>query len=71
MNFEEALKEKQDFIKRGKGLYKEEKIYIIPEKSEEGDAFLQLVLRGKITYNDELCKKYSSNGEFSVWLDPA
>lgn len=71
MNFEEALKEKQDFIKRGNGLYKENKIYIIPEIPKEGDAFLQLVFRGKIAYNDELCKKYSTNGKFSVWLDPS
>jgi hypothetical protein len=69
MNHEDALIAKQNFIAEGNGRIKESRLYIIPELSEEGDAFLQLVLRRKIKYTDDLCKDYSSNGKFSVWID--
>ncbi|SDI40181.1 hypothetical protein [Chryseobacterium jejuense] len=69
MNHEEALILKRNKIAEGNGSVKENKVYIIPEISEEADVFLQLVLRNKVKYTDDLCKGYSSNGKFSVWLD--
>lgn len=68
MDFEEALKQKQNIIDNPTNGPKE--VYIIPEISEEGDIFLQLVLKGKIKYTDDLCKKYSSNGKYLVYFNP-
>ncbi len=69
MNHEEALILKRNKIVEGNGRVKENKIYILPEIPEEADVFLQLVLRNKVKYTDDLSKEYSSNGKFSVWLD--
>lgn len=69
MNHEEALVLKRNKIVEGNGSVKENKVYIIPEISEEADVFLQLVLRNKVKYTDDISKEYSSNGKFSVWID--
>lgn len=44
MNHEEVLRAMQDFIDKGNGLVKENKVYIIPEISEEGDAFFATII---------------------------
>ncbi|MDQ0781353.1 hypothetical protein [Chryseobacterium sp. W4I1] len=68
MNFEEALIKKQDIVNGSTNGPRE--IYIISDIPEEGDMFLQLILRHKVKYTDDLCKEYSSNGKYQVWVNP-
>lgn len=69
MNHEEALISKREQIANSNGAIDEDKVYIVPEIREDADAFLQFILRGVVKYSDNLCKEYSSNGKFSVWIN--
>jgi len=68
MNYEEALINKRDQIASSDGSLNEENTFIVPEIREEADAFIQIIVRGIVKYSDPLCKDYSSNGKFTVWI---
>lgn len=65
MNFEKALNEKNQAMKTVMETGHSYNYLIVPEIAEERDNFFENY--DEKTYNDEDCKKYSTNNEFGVW----
>ena len=65
MTYEEALYEKIQANKTIMGTGHSYNYLITPEIGEERDKFFEDY--NEKTYNDEDCKKFSSNNEYCVW----
>lgn len=66
MNHEEALLKKKEIIAESNGKLKDDNVIIAPYEMSEYDAFIEFYKREK--YNDDLCKSFSSDGKFNVYL---
>ncbi|MEN4759706.1 hypothetical protein ABEG63_05135 [Chryseobacterium sp. C39-AII1] len=67
MNFTEAKKYKKDAVKNAdEYVLKNFHVIIVPIKTEESAKYIEDFLKEPELFNDESCKKYSSNDEYEV-----
>lgn len=67
MNFTEAKKHKKEAVKNAdEYVLKNFYVVIAPEDKDESAKYIEDFLKSPESFNDESCKKYSSNNEYEV-----
>lgn len=67
MNYQEALQHKTESLKNAdESVLKQYHLIIAPANTDESKNFIDDFLKNPEKFNDESCKKYSSDGRFEV-----
>lgn len=67
MNYQEALQHKKDSLKTAdESVLKQYHLVIAPANTDESKSFIDDFLKDPEKFNDESCKKYSSDGLYEV-----
>lgn len=67
MNYQEALQHKKESLKNAdESVLKLYHLIIAPADTEESKKYIDAFLKNPEDFNDESCKKYSSDGLFEV-----
>lgn len=67
MNYKEALQHKRESLKNAnESVLKQYHLVIAPANTDESKKFIDAFLQNPEEFNDESCKKYSSDNLFEV-----
>ncbi|MFL9832632.1 hypothetical protein [Chryseobacterium terrae] len=67
MNYQEALEHKKESLKNAdESVLKQYHLVIAPANTDESKEFIDAFLKNPDKFNDESCKKYSSDGLYEV-----
>lgn len=67
MNYQEALQHKKESLKNAdESVLKLYHLIIAPADTEESKKYIEDYLKNPADFDDESCKKYSSDGAFEV-----